>query len=297
MEYYKNCSLCPRNCRIDRTVNKGFCKVNDKLLVARASLHMWEEPCISGKNGSGTVFFGGCSLGCRFCQNVSIRDGLVGKEISETRLAQIFIELQEKGANNINLVTPTHYIPSIKDAIVIAKDDGLTIPIVYNTSGYEKVESLKLLDGLVDVYLPDFKYWDTETAKSYSNAPNYIEFVKPAINEMFRQVGIPKFYKNGIMKKGIIVRHLLLPGYLEYSKKIIKYLYDTYKNDIYISIMNQHTPMPNVMEHNLLSKKVSNQDYEALIDFASDIGVENGFIQEGETAKESFIPPFDSTGV
>lgn len=294
---YKSCKLCPRECSIDRSVKKGYCKTADKLLVVRAALHMWEEPCISGDNGSGTVFFGGCSMGCIYCQNAEIRDGKTGKEISTERLAEIFFELKHQGANNINLVTPTHFVPHIIKALDIAKTQNLNLPIVYNTSGYEKTETLKMLDGYVDIYIPDFKYYHVESAMKFSNAPNYTEYVKPAIEEMVRQAGIPKFFKNGIMSKGVIVRHLLLPSHIEESKKIIKYLYDTYVDKIFISIMNQYTPMPQVATHPTLKNRITEEEYDELIDYAVDIGVQNGFIQEGETAAESFIPPFDNQGV
>lgn len=236
-------------------------------------------------------------MGCIYCQNAEIRDGKVGKEISDERLAKIFFELKDQGANNINLVTPTHFIPHIIKALDIAKKQNLGIPIVYNTSGYEKAETLKMLDGYVDIYLPDFKYYDEDSAKEYSNAPNYADYAKKAIAEMFRQVGAPHFFDNGIMKKGVIVRHLLLPKHLEESKKIVKYLFDTYKHDIFISIMNQYTPMPQVADHKILKEKVTEKEYNDLIDYAVDIGVENGFVQEGETAAESYIPPFDNSGV
>ncbi len=297
MNIYKNCKLCPRNCNVDRSVHKGYCKVFDKLLVTRAALHMWEEPCISGKEGSGTIFFGGCNMGCIYCQNAEIRDGKVGSEISVDRLSEIFFELKEKGANNINLVTPTHFVPHIIKALDIAKSQGFNLPVVYNTGGYEKVETLKTLEGYVDIYLPDFKYFKVETAKAYSNAHNYTEYAKKAIAEMFRQVGKPEFSKNGIMKKGVVVRHLLLPTHMDESKQIIKYLYNTYKDDIFISLMNQYTPMPQVAEHKILKNKVTQKEYDDLVDYAIDIGVENGFIQEGETAMESFIPPFNNEGV
>ena len=294
---YHNCKLCPRECGIDRSIKKGYCKTSDRLLVTRAALHMWEEPCISGEKGSGTVFFGGCSLGCIYCQNAEIRDGKVGKEISVERLAQVFFELKEQGANNINLVTPTHFIPHIIKALDIAKKQNLNIPVVYNTGGYEKAETLKMLDGYVDIYLPDFKYYNEESAREYSNAPDYRECAKKAVAEMYRQVGKPQFYENGIMKKGVIVRHLLLPQHLEESKKIVKYLFDTYKHNIFISIMNQYTPMPHMADHKILKERVTEKDYDELINFAVDTGVENGFIQEGGTAVESFIPSFDNTGV
>ena len=297
MNLYQNCTLCPRQCGVNRSIKKGYCKTTDKLLVTRAALHIWEEPCISGENGSGTVFFGGCNLGCIYCQNNKIRDGKTGKEITVQRLAEIFFELKEKGANNINLVTPTHFVPHIIKALDIAKSQNLNLPIVYNTSGFEKPETLKMFEGYVDIYLPDFKYYNQESAKEYSNAPDYVEYVKPAIAEMLRQVGTPQFDEKGIMQKGVIVRHLLLPHHLEESKQIIKYLYDTYKDDIFISIMNQYTPMPQVADHSILKNKVTQKEYDDLVDYAVDIGVENGFIQEGETAKESFIPSFDNTGV
>ena len=258
---------------------------------------MWEEPCISGDDGSGTIFFGGCNLGCIYCQNAEIRDGKVGREISVERLSEIFFELKEKGANNINLVTPTHFVPHIINALDIAKSQNFNLPVVYNTSGYEKVETLKMLNGYVDVYLPDFKYYNSKSAKEYSNAPDYTNYVKPAIAEMLRQVGAPRFDDRGIMQKGVIVRHLLLPNHLEEARQIIKYLYDTYKNNIFISIMNQYTPMPQVESHPVLNQKVTDEEYENLIDYSVDIGVENGFVQEGETAKESFIPSFNCEGV
>lgn len=297
IDLYKNCMLCPRECGIDRSKQKGYCRTIDKLIVARAALHIWEEPCISGNEGSGTVFFGGCSLRCIYCQNKEIRDGNTGKEISTQRLAEIFLELQGKNANNINLVTPTHYVPHIIDALDTAKSNGLTIPIVYNTSGYEKPETIKLLNSYIDIFLTDFKYMDSKTAKEYSNAPDYTEYAKAALDVMVRQTGDAVFDKNGIMQKGVIVRHLLLPNHLEESKKIVRYLSRTYGNNIFISLMNQYTPMPDVVKHSVLNKKVSDKEYDELIDYAVELGVENGFIQEGETATESFIPPFDNSGV
>lgn len=294
---YEKCNLCPRECGVNRKIQKGYCRSGEKLLVARAALHYWEEPCISGDNGSGTVFFGGCSIRCIYCQNCKIRDGKVGKEISTQRLAEIFLELQDKNANNINLVTPTHYIPHIIEALDCAKLRGLKLPVVYNTGGYEKAETLKMLNGYVDVYLPDFKYISSDTAKEYSNAPDYADYAKTALAEMVNQVGNPQFDEHRIMTKGVIVRHLLLPGHLEESKKVVEYLFNTYENKIYLSLMNQYTPMPEMANHRLLSRKVTDEEYDELINFAVDIGVENGFVQEGETALESFIPPFDNSGV
>lgn len=292
------CTLCPRECGVDRLAGKkGYCRADGRLMVARAALHMWEEPCISGEEGSGAVFFSGCSMGCIFCQNQEIAAGRAGKIISEERLTEIFLNLQDKRANNINLVTAGHYVPQVAEAIRAAKEQGLRIPIVYNSSGYEKTETLKMLTGLVDVYLPDFKYMDSKIAKAYSNAPDYAQVAKQALSEMVRQVGKVQLDERGMMSKGVIVRHLLLPGHLEDSKKVIRYLYETYGDAIYISMMNQYTPMPRVAKDALLSRRVKKREYEALLDYAISLGVENGFFQEGETAKESFIPEFDCEGV
>lgn len=297
----KSCILCPRSCKIDREHGeKGICGQTNQLKVARAALHYWEEPCISGTAGSGTVFFSGCSLHCVFCQNESIANGSVGKLISEERLAEIFLELQEQKAANINLVTASHYIPQVKNALYRAKKQGLSIPIVYNTSSYETVEALKSLEGLIDIYLPDFKYMDTALAKKYSHAEDYPQTAKTAIAEMVRQTGNPCFDEKGeegLLKRGTIVRHLTIPECLEDSKKILKYLYETYGNQIYISIMNQFTPLENVKNYPELNRKITEEEYEELIDYAIEIGIEQGFIQEGETAEESFIPNFDCIGV
>jgi putative pyruvate formate lyase activating enzyme len=276
---------------------KGYCKVGGELVVARAALHMWEEPCISGEEGSGTVFFSGCSLGCVYCQNFNIADGMAGKQITIERLSDIFLELEQKSANNINLVTPSHYVPQIIEAIGLARGKGLSIPIVYNSSAYEKVDTLRLLEGYVDIYLPDLKYRNPEAASLYSKAENYFEYAAKAIEEMVRQVGSAEFDERGMMRKGVIVRHLLLPGYLTDSKEIVRYLYDTYGDTIYISIMNQYTPLPQMAAYPIMNRKVTMEEYEELIDYAIDIGIENGFIQEGETASESFIPEFNQEGV
>lgn len=287
-----NCNICPRKCNVNREDKLGFCKMSNTLKIARASLHMWEEPCISGENGSGTVFFTGCTLKCVFCQNRDIATYNNGKEITIERLSDIFIELMDKGANNINLVTPTHYVPQIIKAINLAKSKGMNLPILYNTSGYESVDTLKMLDGIVDIYLPDFKYYSDDIAKKYSNVGNYVETAKLALQEMTRQIGKAKF-DNGIMTRGVIVRHLILPSYSEDSKKVIKYLYETYGDDIYISIMNQYTPfrMENYKE---LNRKVTTYEYKKVVDYAIELGVTNGFVQEGSAASESFIPDFES---
>jgi len=294
----KNCTLCPRCCKADRTRGKtGYCGVTDELVVARAMLHMWEEPFISGEEGSGTVFFSGCSMGCVYCQNYSISNGLTGKKITIERLSDIFMELQSQGANNINLVTPTHYVPHIIEALDKAKTKGLHIPVVYNSGGYEKAETLKALEGYVDIYLPDFKYFDSDIAKRYSNCPDYFYYASSALEEMVRQMPCPVFDERGMMKRGVVVRHLMLPGYLQDSKHIIKYLHDKYKDQIFISIMNQYTQLENVSAYPEIYRKIDEEDYAELVDYAIELGVENGLIQEGEAASESFIPAFDNKGV
>lgn len=277
----------------------GFCGETDRVRVSRAALHMWEEPCISGENGSGTVFFSGCTLRCVYCQNHVISTGTVGKEITVERLAEIFMELEEKGANNINLVTPTHFVPQIIEALDWARRSGLTVPIVYNTGGYERVETLKLLEDYVDIYLPDFKYLDSGHAKKYSLAEDYPEVVKDAVREMVRQVKKPVFDERGMMRRGVIVRHLLLPGCLRDAKRIVAYLHHTYGDSIYMSLMSQYTPLPTLDRERFpqLGRKVSKRAYDSLVEYAISIGVEQAFIQEGDVAKESFIPPFTLEGV
>lgn len=295
-----NCNLCPRQCGADRENGKsGICGVSGKnILAARAALHFWEEPCISGERGSGTVFFSGCPLRCVYCQNYQIAGTEVGMEIGEERLKEIFLELQEKGAHNINLVTPTHYTPEIIRAIRKAKEQGLRLPIVYNCSGYEKVETLKMLKGIVNVYLTDFKYMEREAAVRYSKAPDYPEIARAALKEMMNQAGEAKFDENGIMQSGVIVRHLLLPGHVRNARAVVKYVYETYGDQLYLSLMNQYTPLPQVKkEFPELDRRVTEREYQRLISYALEIGVENAFIQDGNTAKESFIPMFDYEGI
>ena len=291
------CSLCPRMCNVDREITTGYCGVKKTLRVARAALHFWEEPCISGEEGSGVVFFTGCNLRCVFCQNFQIARAEQGKEITVERLSEIFLELQEQKANNINLVTATHYVPQVVEALKMAKEKGLHIPVVYNCGGYETVETLKLLEGLVDIYLPDFKYVDHDRAKRYSRAEDYPEAAKKALAEMVRQQPEAEFDERGIMKKGVIVRHLMLPGGIKDSKAVVKYLYETYGNQIFISLMNQYTPLPHVADYPEIDRKLKKFEYDRLVDYAISLGVENGFIQEGETAEESFIPAFTNEGV
>ena len=269
-----------------------------ELKVARAALHMWEEPCISGTSGSGTVFFAGCPLHCVYCQNQEIAAGTVGETISEMRLSEIFLELQGKGAANINLVTPSHYVPQIVESVRMARDLGLKLPVVYNCSGYEDTESLRMLDRVVDIYLTDFKYMEELPARRYSHASDYPVRACEALKEMVRQQPEPVFDAEGMMQKGVIVRHLLLPGHVENGKQVVKYVYETYKDQVYLSLMNQYTPFERLSgKFPELCRKVTRREYEALVDYALDLGVENGFIQEGDTAQESFIPSFDGEGV
>lgn len=324
------CVLCPRNCKIDRNSGKtGYCGQTDEIMCARAALHMWEEPCISGAAGSGTVFFSGCSLKCVFCQNHSIALSEAGRLISKERLVEIFFELEEKGANNINLVTPSHFAPVIASCIEQARSEGFRLPFVYNTSSYEKPETIRMFDGLIDVYLPDLKYFDPALSKRYSNAADYFEVAKASIAEMVRQqpecifegesgltgsnaaktatedsvcapeydLNDPDISESSLIKKGVIVRHLVLPSHADDSKRIIRYLYETYGDRIYMSIMNQFTPVTDLSGYPEIDRRLTEEEYDDVIDFAVDLGVENAFIQEGETANESFIPEFFCEGV
>lgn len=298
MNKYENCLLCPRKCGINRSTGKtGICGVSSEIKVARAALHYWEEPCISGKRGSGAVFFSGCSLHCVFCQNREISDGKEGKVISKERLSDIFMELAGKGANNINLVTPGQYIPDIVWAVNDAKSRGMKLPIIYNTSGYENVTELKLLEGIVDVYLPDFKYMDSTLSAMYSRAKDYPSVAKQALSEMVRQQpDVVIDDATGLIQKGVIVRQLLLPGHVNDAKAVLKYLYDTYHDHVYISMMSQFTPIA-LKDYPEINRTVTRREYERLVDYALEIGITNAFIQEGDVAKDSFIPAFDCEGV
>ena len=296
MNLYKKCILCPRKCMVNRYQKTGFCRATNEIKASLAKPFFYEEPPISGINGSGTIFFSGCNLRCCFCQNMEISNFNKGTIISITRLSEIMIELQNKNVHNINLVTPTIYIPSIIKAIKKAKKNGLVIPIVYNSSGYENVEVIKLLDGLIDVYLPDFKYFDNEIAMKYSKANNYVENAKLAIDEMIRQTGPCIFDNNGLIKKGTIVRHLMLPTLKNDTKKILDYLYKTYKDNIFISIMNQYTPNSYVT-FNELKEPVKETDYNEIIDYAINLGIKNAYCQYGGTVSESFIPEFNFEGI
>ncbi|MGN0346596.1 MAG: radical SAM protein [Lachnospiraceae bacterium] len=370
------CNLCPRMCNRQRSSNQlGFCGQTEEIRVARAALHFWEEPCISGKNGSGAVFFCGCNLGCIYCQNYEIAHGRTarpdacgnvekqqgmrlgtsygqpeaGQPVSRERLAEIFLELQEKNAHNINLVTASHFVPMLVPALQLAKSQGLQIPIVYNSSAYEKTDTLKQLEGLVDIYLPDFKYMEEEKAKNYSFAPDYPMVAKEAIREMFRQVGKNEF-EGDCMSRGMIIRHMVLPLGVKNAQQVISYLWETYGNDIYLSIMKQYTPPMEISRNQAqpagkqivgnqaqpagkqiagnqaqpagqqiagnqaqptgkqivgrrilpypeLNRKVTKREYERVVDYALSLGITNAFFQEGDVAKESFIPCFDGEGV
>ena len=292
MELLKECNLCPRKCGVNRYKEKGFCGATNKIKLAYYSLHMWEEPIISGDNGSGTIFFSNCNLRCLYCQNKKISIDGYGKLISNKRLKEIMLELQSKGAHNINLVTPTHYVPNIISVLKKIKNKELHIPVVYNTSSYESVGTIMACRGLVDIYLADLRYFDDKLGEKYSLCSNYFENATMAIDEMYRQVGKYELDNNGLLKKGLVVRVLLLPGHIDDSKKIIEYLYKTYGDDIFISIMNQYTPI-NKCKYSNLNRKVTEEEYDSVVDYALDLGIKNAFVQEGEAASESFIPEFN----
>ncbi|WP_238900322.1 radical SAM protein [Clostridium sp. YIM B02500] len=317
LDLLNECTLCNRDCKVNRNNGEiGYCKASNIIKVAKASLHLWEEPPISQGNGSGTVFFSHCNLKCVFCQNYNISQGIsvnssssdfnknsikntsiVGAEISIERLSEIFLELQKKGANNINLVTPTHYVPQIIEGLKIAKKNNLTIPVLYNTNSYDSIETIRLLDGYIDVYLPDFKYFNNRYSLKYSKVNDYASNTIKIIDEMLRQVGTPKFDSKGNILKGVIVRHLMLPGLLFDSKKIIDILYNRYKTDIYISLMNQYIPMFNACDYPEINKKLNPKHYDSLINYALDIGVVNGFIQDEGANISDFIPEFNLEGI
>ena len=298
MKLLEKCNLCMRNCNVNRNKGvKGLCNSTNNIRIARAALHFWEEPCISGENGSGTVFFSNCNLKCVFCQNYEISNKGFGKEITIDRLADIFIELQEKGANNINLVTPTHFVPQIIEALKIAKNNGLDLPIVYNTNSIDTLDTIKALNGYIDVYLPDFKYFEDKYSMKYSKIKGYSKNVIDVIDEMIKQVGAPKFNKDGIIEKGVIVRHLLLPGLLFDSKKVVDAIYNNFGDNVYISLMNQYTPMHNAKMYPEINKSINEKTYDVLIDYALSIGIKNGFIQESGTNSKEFVPDFNNEGV
>ncbi len=288
------CNSCPRKCEIDRATQKGFCGVNDKFKVARASLHFWEEPCISGTNGSGTVFFSGCNLKCVYCQNFEISHNCFGKEISDERLVEIFNELISQGAHNINLVNPTHY--ALKLAKIL-KENNPCVPVVYNTSGYENVETLKELDGIVDIYLTDIKYRDERVALKYSKAGNYFSAASQAVAEMKRQQPEDIFDADGIMHKGVIIRNLILPGNISQSMKVLDFVADEFGNKTIISLMSQYTPCGESKDYPTINRRISRREYDTVLNHIESLGFENAYVQELSSAKEEYIPPFDLTGI
>ena len=287
------CNLCPRNCNVDRDKGElGYCGTPSDMVIARYSRHMWEEPIISGDKGSGTIFFSYCNLRCSFCQNYELSELHKGRVVSVDDFSDIVMDLQNSGVHNINLVTPTMFVPKIIEGVKLARDKGFNIPIVYNTSSYENVDTIKLLDGYVDIYLPDLKYYDNKLGKKYSGVDNYFEYASKAIDEMVRQVGSVKLDDKGMMVKGVIVRHMVMPGCVKDSKKIIKYLYNKYHDDIIISIMNQYTPVRK-NKYSELNRRVYDYEYNEVVNYAYDIGVRKAFIQDGDSQEESFIPDFD----
>lgn len=290
----ENCMICPHKCGVNRLEgNKGRCKCDDKLKIALASLHMFEEPCISGENGSGTVFFSNCNLNCIYCQNYEISNLGKGKEITIEHLAEIFLKQQEKNAHNINLVTPTMYVYQIIEAIKIAKSKGLNIPIIYNSNGYENIETIKLLNGYIDIYLPDLKYYTNELSKKYSKVDNYFETATKAIKEMYNQVGQAKFDENGLIKKGVIIRHLVLPNHIQNTKNILKWISDNMPDDIYVSVMAQYFPTYKAKDDNLINRKLNKKEYNEVLNYLYSLDLKNGYIQELGLHEEEYVPNFD----
>jgi len=293
LKILEKCTLCPHECNVNRLDNEiGRCKASNKVKIALANLHYYEEPCISGENGSGTVFFSGCNMSCKFCQNYKVSQECLGKEIEIENMAEEFLRLQNEKANNINLVTGFMYIPQIIEAIKLARKNGLKIPIVYNSSGYEKVESLKLLEGYIDVYLPDFKYFDNELAKKLSGVDNYKEIAENSIKEMYRQVGKPEFDENGIIKKGMIIRHLVLPNHIENSKNILKWFKENIDENVYLSLMAQYFPTYKALEMDDINRKLNIKEYEEITQYVFDLNF-NGYMQDLEDNEEQYVPDFE----
>ncbi len=289
-----NCMLCPHKCGVNRLERKkGRCKCDDKLKIALASLHMFEEPCISGTNGSGTVFFSNCNLNCVYCQNYEISQLGKGKEISVQILANIFLKQQERNAHNINLVTPTMYVYQIIEAIKIAKSNGLNIPIIYNSNGYENIESIKLLDGYIDIYLPDLKYYTDSLSKKYSKVNNYFEIATNAIKEMYNQVGNATFDGEGLIKKGVIIRHLVLPNHIQNTKNILKWIKENMPEDIYVSVMAQYFPTYKANEDNLINRKLTKKEYKEVLNYLYSLDIKNGYIQDLGTHEQEYVPDFN----
>lgn len=298
MEKHKNklekCMLCPHNCMINRAQGKiGRCKAKDTVKIALYSVHDFEEPCISGKNGSGTVFFSNCNLNCIYCQNYEISQLVKGKEITVTELSDIFLLQQERNVENINLVTPTSYVPQIIEAIKLARSKGLQLPIIYNTNSYENVDTIKMLEGYVDIYLPDLKYAENEIGKKYSKVDNYFEVATKSIEEMVNQVGTPQFDEKGKIKKGVIIRHLVLPNYIENSKKVLKWIHENLPDDIYVSVMAQYFPTYKAKEDDKINRKLTKQEWQEILDYVDELGIENGYVQELGEHEEEFVPKWE----
>jgi putative pyruvate formate lyase activating enzyme len=293
----KNCKICPRQCGSNRYYGRGVCGANAEILAAKAFLHQWEEPCINGSLGSGAIFFSGCNMNCVFCQNYKISQKGFGKEITVERLTEIMLELQEQGAQNINLVSPTPYVLHVIDAVKEAKAAGLSIPVIYNTNGYELEETIAALNGTVDIYLPDIKYFNDAYAIKYSNATNYFDYATKAVLAMIEQVGYPIFDDNGIMRKGVLIRHLILPDLLDDSKKILKWIKESIGDEAYVSLMCQYTPMFNATKYEEINRKLEDWEYDLVIDYFFKIGLENGFVQESSSADSDYVPDFDLSGI
>ena len=297
-EKYKKCVLCPRECAVDRTLEKkGFCGESAVLRLGRAALHFWEEPCISGKRGSGTVFFSGCNLKCCYCQNFKLSRNEEGICLEEKSLEEIFLNLQRQGAHNINLVTGEHFAPHIKEAVLLARENGLKIPVILNSNGYVTEETLDYLKDVIDIYLVDFKYLNPDIAKKYSFAEDYPQVVKNALSKMVSLTGKPCFDDEEILRKGVVVRHLCLPSHTEDSKRIIQYVYEKYAEDVIYSIMSQYTPFGVCNQFPEINRPISKKEYDEIIDFCLGIGIEDAYIQDGEASSESFIPSFNGEGV
>ena len=298
IEILEKCNLCPHSCQINRKNGDiGNCKSGNKIKLALVSLHNYEEPCISVENGSGTIFFSNCNMHCIYCQNYEISQQSKGKEITVERLAEIFLEQQKRKAENINLVTPTTYVPLIIEAIKIAKSKGITIPFVYNTNSYENIETIKMLDGYIDIYLPDFKYIKEGLGQKYSKVKEYPKIAKESIKEMYKQVGKPKFDENGKMIKGVIIRHLILPGEIENTKEVLKWIKDNFDNNVYISVMAQYFPTYLAKENNILNCKITKKEYEEVENYLFSLELENGYIQELGEHEEEYVPDFNYNGI
>lgn len=291
------CRLCPRQCGVERSKRTGYCGVSDRVKLARAALHFWEEPCISGERGSGTVFFSGCALKCVFCQNYQLSAGHFGKEVSIQRLAEIFLELQQQGAHNINLVTGGHYVPQIVQALELVRKD-LKIPVVYNSSGYETVKTLRQLKGYVDIYLPDLKYYSPERSARYSNARDYFAVASQAVQEMFSQVGPVQFDEQGMLQKGVVVRHMVMPNGVEDTMDILTWIAEYLPlDDILVSVMSQYTPFYKSADYPEINRRLTQEEYDRVLDWMECMGIEQGFVQELSSAKEEYTPDFSLQGV